>query len=90
MKTMRDVNTRLKGELDQWFVKQSRDNFREYHLYYTETTPGHDGGISILSEAPPNPDVKLACAERINGFLTVDQNFRKLQDICRHLPILEM
>ncbi len=90
MKNMQDINTRLWGELEQWYIKQCRNEYEEYHLYYLPTTAEHDGGISICSEPPPNPEMKLADPHKINGYHTIDQNFTRLQSVCRRLPILEL
>ena len=88
MKTWEELLTVLRNELDQWFIKQCRNPFGDWYLYYQETTPEHDGGILFLQEAPPNKDWKLAWPIRVNKGATVDQNHRYFADVCRRLPVL--
>lgn len=88
MKTAADVQNRLKSELDQWFIKQCRDPFTDYHLYYMKATPEHDGGISFCKEAPQNTDVRLGSKIPVCKGSTVQQNFNMFLPIVNQLPIL--
>ena len=87
MKNMNDVNDILQAELNQWFIRQCRNEWDDYYLYYLPTTAEHDGGLSICKERPANPDMILS--ERVRKDCTVDQNFRRLSAVCWRLPILE-
>lgn len=89
MKTESDLQTRLLLELKHWFVRQCRNPEKDFYLYYTQTTAEHDGGIAIYENAPANTDCRLAWNERINKGSTIEQNFNKLRQICRTLPVLE-
>ena len=75
-------------ELDQWFIRQCRNTFQRYYLYYLEATAEHDGGFLFCSEEPPNKDYKLAMAEHVRRDLTVEQNYNRLVDVISRLPIL--
>ena len=88
MKNFEELKTRLRNELDQWFIRQCRNTFSKYYLYYLETTAEHDGGIAICSEDPPNKEYKLATTEHIQRHLTVEQNFYRLVDVASRLPVL--
>lgn len=90
MKTRIDVETRLRNELNQWFLKQGRNIFDDYYLYHMPTTAEHDGGIIILKDRPKSPCYILTTGERIHKEWTVDQNFRHFYDVVMSLPILEM
>ena len=87
MKTLADIQTRLKIELNQWFIRQCRNVYEDYYLYYLPSTPEHDGGLIICKDTPHNPEYKLVQG-RINKGLTVEQNFYALQQTIRRLPIL--
>ena len=89
MKNLKDVQTRLKNELDQWYIKQTRDIYRDYYLYYLETKPGRNGGFVICTEDPPNKEYELA-GGKINKSATVQQNFNLLAPIVGRLPILSI
>jgi len=88
MKTLQDIQTKLKAELKQWFVKQVHNPFGDYHLYYLPSTSEHDGGLLICEEAPPNSGYKLAAS--IRKEYTIDGNFGLLQSTIRRLPILDI
>lgn len=89
MKTVADLETRLLNELKQWFPKQCRDNFKDFHLYYQESKPGHDGAIIICSEQPANHEFKLAMPEHINKGQTIEQNFYRIRNtVLMKLPVL--
>ena len=88
MKTLRDIQTRLRAELEQWFVKQVHNPFGDYYLYYQESTPAHNGTLLICEDAPPNSGYELAASIRRD--YTIDGNFGLLQDIIRKLPILNI
>jgi hypothetical protein len=89
MKDIMELETRLRAELDQWHVKQCRNNFDDYYLYYLETTAEHDGGIIICKEAPANQSYRLAMPQRIDKGATVNQNFNRIRNgILRSLPVL--
>jgi len=88
MKNLADIQARLKIELDQWFIKQCRNNFEDYYLYYLESKPEHEGGIIIAADPPANSEYQLAGGGPINKGATVEQNFNALQPIINRLPIL--
>ena len=90
MKDFHEIQKRLKAELDQWFIRQCRNVYDDYYLYYLATTAEHNGGIIICKEPPANNDYKLADNQRINKGQTVEANFCWLSDICRKLPILSI
>jgi hypothetical protein len=87
MKDMKDINLRLRNELDQWFANQIRNEYEDYYLYYLPTTKEHIGGLLICKEKPANPEYQLS--ERVRKDCTKDQNFLRLSEACRRLPILE-
>ena len=90
MKTWNDLANQFKMELDQWFIKQCRNNFESYFLYYLESTPEHDGGLIICADSrpPANKEYKLACPENIRRDMTKEQNFNHFTGILRRLPVL--
>ena len=91
MRNRADAETRLKMELEQWFIKQCKNSFEDYYLYYMEATAEHDGGLLIYQDQPPNTGYKLACPERINKGATIEQNFNHLRNqILGKLPILSV
>jgi hypothetical protein len=90
MKNIADLETALLNELTQWFQKQCRDPFKAFYLYYLPTTSEHDGHISIYSEKPNNPELKLACAERINPGMSIEQNFNYFRGNIGTLPVLSL
>lgn len=91
MKNIADLETRLLNELEQWFVRQCKDPFADFYLYYLPTTAEHDGGILICAEAPANPEYKLAMSERIYKGDSVGQNFNRIRrDVLRTLPVLSL
>ena len=87
MNNIADVETILKAEIDQWFPKQCALGDTPFYLYYMETTPEHDGGILIAREKGANPDFHNVAAQLSIG-QTKEQNFNRLRQICRTLPIL--
>ncbi len=89
MKNLQDLENTLKAELEQWFVRQCRDEYADFYLYYLPTTAEHDGGISICKNKPANPECRLAMAQRINKGATIDQNFKWIRHgVLRSLPVL--
>jgi hypothetical protein len=88
MKTWEDVISRMKAELEQWFIKQCQNIFDDYYLWYLPTTAEHDGELLIAKEKPANIDFQLAWPKRINKGLTKEQNLQRLYDTLRKLPIL--
>ena len=88
MKNLADIQTRLKNELDQWFIKQCRNVYEDYYLYYLESSPEHDGGLLIAANKPANSEYKMAGGGRINKGATIQQNFNTLRPILNRLPIL--
>ena len=89
MKNMADIQTRFHSELEQWFIKQVRDEYSDYYLYYLPTTPEHDGGFSFCKDKPANPDVLLGWNQPVCKGSTIEQNFNAYIPILRRLPILE-
>lgn len=91
MKTRADLETHLRAELNQWFVKQCQDGFTDYYLWFLESTAEHDGGILIAAKPPANTGYRLALPEKIRKGCTVEQNFNWLRlGICRTLPVLSV
>ena len=93
MKTRQDTENRLLAELKQWSIKQARDIYADYYLYYMTTTPEHDGGLLICrSDLTPNyPDYQLAMLTRINKSSSVQQNFNYIRlNVLGSLPILSI
>ena len=89
MKTLADIETRLKQELWQWVTKQSTNIYDAYYLYYLPSSPEHDGGLLIAKDKPANTDYQLAWPQRISPAATVEQNFNLLRfEVLRTLPIL--
>lgn len=89
MKNRADLESTLKAELDQWFIRQSKDIYSDFYLYYLPTTAEHDGGILICKERPANLGYCLAMAEKINKSATVNQNFNWIRnEIIGRLPVL--
>ena len=88
MKTDREVKDRLSLELEQWFIKQCRDNTKDYYLYYCEQCSERDGGFLFCSKKPANPACKLGWNQRVNKGFTVEQNFNVFYPVLRTLPIL--
>ena len=88
MKTWEDVQNRLRAELEQWFIKQCRDNFEDYYLYYLPTTEAHDGGFMFLTDKPANPDYRMGWNRPVNKGKTIDQNFSTFSNILKKLPIM--
>jgi hypothetical protein len=89
MNTWADVQSRLKAELEQWFIKQCRNNFKEYYLYYHPTTPKRDGGF-MFAEDKPGENYLLGWNTPANKGATVDQNFNMFTDVLRRLPIMSI
>jgi hypothetical protein len=89
MKTMADLETRFRNELNQWFIRQSRDIYADFYLYYLPTTAEHDGHIAIFEEDPPNPEYVLACGMKINKGAEINQLMNQWRPILRTLPVLE-
>lgn len=90
MHDLRDIKTRLRNELEQWFIKQTHNPFEDYYLYYLESTPEHDGGLLIAREKPVNTEYQMAGGGKINKGATVDQNFNVLMATVMGLPILSI
>ncbi len=89
MKNETELQGRLLAELKQWFVKQCRNPFGDYYLYYLAATAEHAGGIIICADTPANPKYQLALGEKIRKECTVEQNFNWIRrGILRTLPVL--
>ena len=88
MKNMADVEKKLRAELNQWFVRQVRNESEDFYLYYAQTSHGQPGDLRIESNMPLDSGYNLVVG-RINKGATIDQNMNKLREICRHLPILK-
>ena len=88
MYTKADAEAVLKNELKQWAIKQGRNVYGAYYLYYIEATAEHDGGL-LIAENVHNPEYKLASGQRIGPSGTVDQWFNEIRlNILGSLPIL--
>ncbi len=87
MKNMNDVHNIIKAKLNQWFPKQCNDLYSDYYLYYLPTTVEHNGGLLIAKERPANPEYCMV--ERVAKHLTIEENHRRIAEMCQRLPILE-
>jgi len=89
MHNMRDIKDRLQAELEQWFLKQCKNNYADFYLYYLPAAPEHDGGL-LIAENIKNPEYLLAMPEKINKSITVEQNFNRIMvyGVLNKLPIL--
>ena len=87
METWKEVQAKLRAELNQWFIKQCRNTSDDYYLYYHPTTPERDGGF-LLSKECPGDGYLLGRTEPVHKGKTVEQNFSKLNDVLRRLPIM--
>jgi len=90
MKTMADIETTFRMELQQWFPKQCANIYDTYYLYYLPTTAEHDGGILICKDKPANPEYQLAAPQRINKAAEIYQIMNEWRPILYTLPILEI
>ena len=88
MKDMNDVYFVLNTELKNWFKKQTEDIYADFYLWYLPTNAEHNGGFLILKDKPANPEYLIA--SKVRKDLSIEQNLRKLLDICRSLPILSI
>lgn len=89
MKTMADLETKFKKELEDW--RRIKDPFHASYLYYRRTTNKAPGDICITRDAP-SPDYELAWAQRIdNRAQTMEQiqNFYRTH-VLPHLPVLDI
>jgi len=86
MKTMQDVQSRLKLELNIWFKKQCQNSFADFYLWILPTTNEHDGHFLILKDKPANVDMQLVC--KVDKSKTIDQNYNILRGVLFKLPIL--
>ena len=86
-KTEQDILAALRNELNQWFIKQSKEPWDDYYLYYLPSAPNHDGGVLICKDTPVNSEYQLSV--RIRKDMTIDQNMMWLQNhIVGSLPVL--
>jgi hypothetical protein len=76
--------------LQQWFRKQCENPVDRYHLYYLESSPGHDGGLLISKDTLENPEYKLATPDAIRRVLTIDQNMVYFHSVLMRLPVLSV
>ena len=93
MKTTQDAENRLMAELKQWAIKQARDIYADYYLYYLASTPEHDGGLYICrsDHTPKHPDYQIAMQSRISKAATVNENFNYIRlNVLGSLPILSI
>lgn len=90
MKNLRDIEKKLRKELDKWYPKQIKNIFADHYLYYQESKPDFPGKIRIESESWPNKIFKVAWNQPIRKDLTIDQNFTLLHSVIRRLPVLEI
>jgi len=91
MKTLADLESRLRKELTIWAHRQSQDIYADFYLYYIPTTTEHDGGIIIAKNPPANSDFKLARPDRIEKGCSFEQIFNRIRiHTLPHLPVLEV
>lgn len=90
MKDMKDINARIRSELNQWFPKQCHNEYLDFYWYYLETNQEHDGNIIILEDNDSEYNQEYQLLEKVRKDLTVDQNFYHMSGLCRRLPILEL
>jgi hypothetical protein len=87
---LKEIRPRLKNELEQWFINQTRDIYKYFYLYHLPSTPEHSGDFLICSKPPANSDYELSHPERINKGFTKEQNFTILWNYIQKLPILDI
>ena len=93
MKTIQDAESRLLAELKQWAIKQTRNIYADYYLYYLASTPEHDGGLYICRSdtTPEHPDYQIAMNHKISKASSVNENFNYIRlNILGSLPILSI
>jgi hypothetical protein len=90
VKTIQDIKSRFNAELQQWFRRQCENPGEQYHIYYIESSPGHDGGLLISKTPPENPEYKLATPEALRRDLTIEQNAVHFHDVLMRLPVLSV
>ena len=73
----------------EWSVKQLKNKYSDYHLYYIESKPEHDGGLLIAATKPANNNYKVALNNRINKSYTAERLYNSLLPIVSRLPIIE-
>lgn len=88
MKDFKEVQTRLRLELTNWFPKQVNNLYEDFYLYYSESTPMSDSGLHIARHAPANDLYKLI--GKIKKGWTVEANFTHFSDILFKLPVLDI
>ena len=88
MKSLADIETALRLELQQWAIKQARNVYSAYYLYYIKATAEHDGGL-FIAENVQSPEYQLASAQRVRPDATIEQNFNWYRlNVIRWLPVL--
>ena len=90
MKNISEVHISLKNELKHWFIRQTRDIYTDFYLYYTPQTHEHDSGLIICKDKPANKDYKLV--QKIGKQYSADTNFTLIvgSRILNTLPILDI
>lgn len=94
MKDLADIQDRLKLELIHWFLRQCRNVYEDYYLWFHPTTAESNGALMIAKDKPNNPNgaqYELVMPEQINKGMTVEQNFLTIinRGFLNRLPILE-
>ena len=88
MKTKYDIRERLLLEVKQWFPRQCREQFEQFHCYYLPATKEHAAGFIICKDEPSNKEYRLVSAECMLRGGTIEQNVQRLYEICMKLPLL--
>ena len=84
-----EIKTRLNLECKVWFQNQIKNPYNDYHLYYLEAKPEHNGGFIIQCDAPSNKNYKVALNNRMNKGYTAEQLFNSLMPTINRLPIID-
>ena len=84
-----EIKTHLNLACKEWLSKQIKNPYNDYHLYYIEAKPQHNGGFIIKCGTPANKNYKLALNNRMNKGYTAEQLFNSLIPIINRLPIID-
>jgi hypothetical protein len=85
-----DIETNLwemaKEASDDWFRKQTRNEFCAYYLYFTPSTETEWGSLAIAEKTPEG--YQLADPRRLYPGWSRTQVKNHIRGILQHLPIL--
>lgn len=84
---IKDINTKLKTEIDTWFVNQCHNPYEDYYFFYRRATPEHKGDFLIAKNQPENYEFVLN--NRMNKGYSVEKTFCVLRPNVNRLPIID-